>query len=130
MGDQGWDASNVEADLREAQRLLQLHCARLLVCMPTQADVREGVRLLTHVVKSGHNRAEAMEYLSVAHLKLGDYRQARHCAETLLRLKPKDGAGRILHSLVIQQAVRDGLPVVLLTVGTVLGISAITWLSR
>mmetsp|Transcript_134138 Transcript_134138/g.347395 ORF Transcript_134138/g.347395 Transcript_134138/m.347395 type:complete len:169 (+) Transcript_134138:70-576(+) len=121
-----WDATGVEAEVGELRRQfqaaslglgagrpplrLQLEYARLLVTLPARSDIREGVRLLSELVDKGHARTEALEYLALAQVKLGDYIAAKRSVDALLRLRPRDASGRLLHSLVLERAVRDGMP--------------------
>mmetsp|Transcript_20656 Transcript_20656/g.45297 ORF Transcript_20656/g.45297 Transcript_20656/m.45297 type:complete len:157 (+) Transcript_20656:64-534(+) len=131
-----WDTSGILADLGDVQRQveqtssgqtssgqpawrLDFERARLLVCLPGRLDVRSGVSLLDQLVDAGHSRAEALRYLILAHLRLGEYAKAQRRAEALLNLQTQDATDRLLHSLVLDHTIKDGISGALLAAGLI-----------
>merc|ERR1719401_223896 len=88
---------------------LQFEFASLLICSPRRSDVREGRELLDQLLEVGFSRPEVLHYLTLTHLKLGQYLQAKEHVDMWLCLQPRNGMARFLHSLVLDRASHDGL---------------------
>merc|ERR1719277_909555 len=88
---------------------LQFEFACLLICSPRRTDVREGKELLDQLLEVGFSRPEVLHYLTLTHLKLGQYLQAKEHVDMWLCLQPRNGMARFLHSLVVDRASHEGL---------------------
>lgn len=98
-----------QPDMSQPSPKIQFEYACLLICSPSRADIREGVELLVQLYDVEFHPTEVLHRLALAHLKLGQYGQAKKEIDRWLDLEPKDGTARMLHSLIIDRATHDGL---------------------
>lgn len=66
-----------------------------------------GISLLDRLFEEGKNRREVLYFLALAHMKLGDYSEAKGLIDKLLKIDPQHVKGHMLQSVVLEHVIQD-----------------------
>ncbi|KAL1923671.1 uncharacterized protein VTP21DRAFT_8651 [Calcarisporiella thermophila] len=73
-------------------------------------DQREGMELMRDIYDNDpQRRRECIYYLAVGHYKLGEYSEARHFVDALLRDEPRNPQATELKKAIDDRVSRDGI---------------------
>lgn len=95
-------------------------------------DQRLGVKILTDVFKdSPQRRRECLYYLAIGTFKLGEFKEARRFANTLVTYDPENQQAKLLKKTIEDKITRDGLVGGLLVSGVVAaGVAGLAWFMK
>mmetsp|Transcript_21069 Transcript_21069/g.39599 ORF Transcript_21069/g.39599 Transcript_21069/m.39599 type:complete len:148 (+) Transcript_21069:56-499(+) len=116
-----WDPSMIAEEIAKIRREYQIQarneipspkiqfdfaCALIASCR--YSDVKEAIFLLDELLDVGFRRNDTLHYMTLAHLKLGNYGRCKEKLDTWIHLEPGNGLAKVLHSVIIERASHDG----------------------